>query len=409
MISSAVHADGRYPDPRPQASLGSPRVLVVGAGSHFLSGMSHYTVRVTNALASRFETAAVPMRRLLPRAFYPGRSRVGRMTTWVEYSKTVVVLPSVDWYWIPSLVLAARSILKWRPQVVVFQWWTGTVAHTYLVIALIARLIGARVVVEFHEIQDTGEERVPLAKHWVAAIGRIYFRLAAAFVIHSDADRGPLHARYGLLSTPCAVIPHGPLDHFSQRSEYRTASVQAIREAPTDAINLLFFGVIRPFKGLEDLVRAFDLLSPTEVKDYWLTVVGETWEGWDLPVQLIEQSRYRSRITLVNRFVSDDDVVSHFAGADAVVLPYHRSSASAPAHVTMSNGLPLIITEVGGLPAAVGAYEGAILVPPKNPEQIRDAIRRLPPLRGQRFSDPHSWEHTVNQFSELFDEIRRSA
>ena len=127
--------------------------------------------------------------------------------------------------------------------------------------------------------------------------------------------------------------------------------------APPDALNLLFFGIIRPYKGLEDLVRAFDLLDDEEVTRYWLTVVGETWEGWDLPIRLIQSSRHRTRITLVNRFVDDDEVIAHFAGADAVVLPYHRSSASSPAHVAMSNGLPLVITAVGGLPAAVADYE----------------------------------------------------
>ena len=382
-----------------------PRVLVVGAGTHFLSAMSHYTVRVTNSLAAKYRVAILPMKRLLPKFLYPGRSRVGRTPTWVGYSATVAKMPAVDWFWIPSLLLAVRSMWKWRPQVVIFEWWTGTVAHSYLVLAVVARLMGASVIVEFHEIQDTGETRIPLAKYWVSLLGRLCFRTASAFVIHSEVDREPLHARYGLASTPCVVIPHGPLDHFSPKSEYRAPTLGALREAPEEALNLLFFGVIRPFKGLEDLIRAFEMLNPSEVDGYWLTVVGETWEGWDLPVRLIEASRYRSRITLVNRFVSDDEVVASFAGADAVVLPYHRSSASAPAHVTMSNGLPLVITSVGGLPAAVADYEGAILVPPHDPEALCDAIRRLPALRGGRFADPHTWDRTVKQYGELFEQI----
>lgn len=382
-----------------------PRVLVVGAGSHFLSGMTHYTVRITNALAERYPTAALPMRRLLPKFLYPGRSRVGRTPTWVEYSNNVVVLPPVDWFWFPSLLAAARSLLRWRPTVVIFEWWTGTVVHTYLVVAVLARLLGASVIIEFHEVQDTGEQNVPLARHWVSGMGRLCFRTAAAFVIHSESDRKPLHARYGLERTPCVVVPHGPLDHFAAASDYREAAVTPIREAPPDSLNILFFGVIRPFKGLEDLVRAFDMLPPHEVGTFWLTVVGETWEGWDLPIELIEASPYRSRITLVNHFVSDDDVVAYFAGADAVVLPYHRSSASAPAHVTMSNGLPLVTTAVGGLPTAVSDYEGAIVVPPKDPQRLRDAILELPALRGKRFADPHSWARTVDHFTTLFAQI----
>ncbi len=144
------------------------------------------------------------------------------------------------------------------------------------------------------------------------------------------------------------------------------------------------------------------------MKRYWLTVVGETWEGWDLPIKLIQSSRHRARITLVNHFVDDDEVVAHFAGADAVVLPYHRSSASSPAHVAMSNGLPLVITAVGGLPAAVADYGGAILVPPHDPVALRDALRRLPDLRGRRFGDPHSWDRTVTMYGQLMEQIDHS-
>ena len=147
------------------------------------------------------------------------------------------------------------------------------------------------------------------------------------------------------------------------------------------------------------------MFDDQEVQRYWLTVVGETWEGWDLPIRLIQSSRHRARITLVNRFVDDDEVVAHFAAADAVVLPYHRSSASSPAHVAMSNGLPLVITAVGGLPEAVADYEGAILVPPCDPVALRDAIRRLPDLRGRRYRDPHSWDRTVTCYEELMGRL----
>ena len=124
-----------------------------------------------------------------------------------------------------------------------------------------------------------------------------------------------------------------------------------------------------------------------------------------MPIRLIERSRHRARITLVNRFVADDEVIAHFAAADAVVLPYHRSSASSPAHVAMSNGLPLVITAVGGLPEAVADYQGAILVPPRDPVALRDAIRRLPELRGRRYRDPHSWDRTVTRYGELMTRI----
>jgi glycosyltransferase involved in cell wall biosynthesis len=223
-------------------------------------------------------------------------------------------------------------------------------------------------------------------------------------VIHTESDLADLQSRYRLGGRPVAVIPHGPYDHHLAAPDEDRSGLD-LREAPAEAINLLFFGVIRPFKGLEDLVNAFNLLSNEAVEGFWLTVVGETWEGWTLPLELIERSPHRDRITLVNRYVHDDEVAAWFGAADAVVLPYHRSSASGPAQTAMSHGLPLVLTEVGGLPAAVAGYDGAILVPPHDPVAIARAFERLPEMRGVAFADPHSWARTLDRYDELFGVI----
>jgi glycosyltransferase involved in cell wall biosynthesis len=367
--------------------------------------MSYYTIRITNALAERFAVAAIPMRQLIPTFLYPGRSRIHSTTTQIAYEQSVDEFDGVDWFWVPNLFRDCRRLVRWKPDFVVFQWWTGAVLHSYLAIAAVARFTGSKCIVEFHEVQDTGEARIAFARGWVSILGRPFFGMASAFVIHSEADRDVIERQYRVGSRPCEVILHGPLDHHAARESEEGAPALVPRAAPMAAFNLLFFGLIRPYKGLEDLVQAFDDIDEAEIEGYWLTVVGETWEGWDLPIEKIAKSRYRDRITLVNRFVDDAEVIAHFAQADGVVLPYHRSSASSPAHVAMSNGLPLVITDVGGLPEAVADYKGALLVPPHDPTALREAIRRLPGLRGQRFEDPHTWDRTVDSYGDLFDRL----
>ncbi len=375
-------------------------ITVVGAGTRFLSGMSYYTIRLANAFATRHRVSVITMRRLLPARFYPGRARVGAALTRLEYEPAIAVHDGVDWFWLPSLLGALFGLVRRRPGVIVFQWWTGTVLHSYLALTVIGRLLGSRVVIEFHEILDTGEDAIPFARQYVNAIAPIFVRLASGYVIHSDSDLATLQGRYRLGGRPVAVIPHGPYDHH--RVMPASMGAPSVREAPAEALNLLYFGVVRPFKGLEDLVEAFNALPAEAIEGYWLTVVGETWEGWTLPFELIERSPYRDRITVVNRYVHDDEVAAWFAAADAVVLPYHRSSASGPAHTAMSHGLPLVITEVGGLPAAVAGYDGAILVPAHAPAALAEAIQRLPAMRGVAYQDPHSWSRTLDRYDELF-------
>jgi glycosyltransferase involved in cell wall biosynthesis len=380
------------------------RILVVGSGTRFLSGISVYTLRLANALAaSGARVSLLTMRQLLPTRLYPGRDRVGTQLTELERDPRVRMFDGIDWYWLPSMLRAVRWVLGERPEVMVLQWWSGTVLHSYLALAVLARLRGTRIVIEFHEVLDTGELRLPLVKPYTALVGSAVVRLADAFVVHSEFDRDLLATHYRLGRRPVTIVRHGPYDHYSGTADHEARAV--LREAPAGTCNLLFFGVIRPYKGLEDLIDAFDQLTEAEVHGYWLTVVGETWEGWTLPAQKIAASRWRSRITFVNRYVHDNELDGYLGGADAVVLPYHRSSISGPLHVAITYGLPIVMTNVGGNAEAAGDYEGLRLVPVGDATAIAEQIRQLPALRGRRFANPYSWQASAEAYGRIADTL----
>ncbi|HXD55929.1 MAG TPA: glycosyltransferase [Solirubrobacteraceae bacterium] len=370
-------------------------IVVVGSGTRFISGVSHYTRYVACALEERERVAVILMRRLIPRAFYPGRARVGDDTLTDErYPASMPVFDGVDWYWLPSIVTALRFLRRERPRAVLFQWWTGSVLHTYLALALLARMLGATVLVEIHELQDTGEAGMAPARGYVRRFGGRLMALADGFVVHSEFDREALAGSYPLGRREVRVVRHGPYSH------YAVAEAAPRREAPTNAKNILFFGTIRPYKGLEDLVRAFELLA-AEDDEVWLTVVGETWEDWNEPSRLIAASRFKDRITLVNRYVSDTEASEWFAGADVVALPYRRSSASGPLHLSMDAGLPVVLGDVGGLREAAEGYTGAVLVAPADPPALCTGLREAIALMGTSHPDPTSWRENARAVLEL--------
>jgi glycosyltransferase involved in cell wall biosynthesis len=379
------------------------RVCVVGSGTRFLSGISTYTTRLANALADHHQVTLVTMRGLLPRRFYPGRERVGQDLSDLRLDPRIDRFDGIDWYWIPSMLRGLWFVARHRPQVLVLQWWTGTVMHTYLALSLFARILGMRVIVEFHEVvADTGELRNAPARAYIRTLAPLVLRLASGFAVHSTYDENVVRATYRIgQRRPIVVVPHGTYDHYRA---VPGASTPALREAPPEVCNLLYFGVIRPYKGLDDLIRAFDAISPEKVSHYWLTVVGETWEGWTLPGSLIAKSRYRDRITFVNRYLHDTELDGYLRGADAVVLPYRRSSISGPLHVAMAYGLPIVITNVGGNAEAAEEYGGLLLVPPDDPIALSTAIQSLTksPLR---HAYPRPWEQTVSRYNMLFDRI----
>lgn len=363
------------------------RIMVVGSGWQFTSGISYYTCQLSNELAKEHTVAAVLMRGLVPKKVYPGRDRVGvPVNSALDYAPEVSVYDGVDWYGGRPLLNALRFLREFRPQVVVFQWWTGAVLHSYGALAAAARHLGARVVVEFHEVQDTGEQRVPLVRQYVRHGLPRLLRRCAGFVVHSEFDRRALHDAYHLPGVPTVVVPHGPYDHHR--------GIGRLPRPGGAPIRLLFFGTIRPYKGLEDLVAAFEMLCSRRTREFRLRVVGETWERWDLPLDLIRRSPYADRIEVTNRYVDDLEVTAAFAQADIVVLPYRRSSSSGPLHIAMAQGLPTVVTAVGGLVEATRDYAGAVLVEPDDPVALSEGIVAATALIGRGFADARSWDDT---------------
>lgn len=377
-------------------------VCLVGPGWRFTSGISYYTCRLANSMAAdQCDTSVILIRRLLPRLLYPGKRRVGLKRASMEYRADIAVFDGIDWWWGTSLLRAVRFLRERRSKVLLLEWWTAATLHTYLLLALAARVAGVRVVVELHELQDPGEAGLALARRYGHGGLRALIRLAHGCIVHSKADWQLFESNYGPMNVRVALVPHGPYDQYTDVQQTSdpaiAAAIAAVRQAPKsgDVVNLLFFGLIRPYKGLEDLLQVFNALPREEAERLWLTVVGETWEGCTEPAHLIATSPHADRITFVNEYVPDEVVGAAFAHADVAVLPYRRSSSSGILHVAMSWGLPIVVTSVGGLPEAASGYAGAVFVPPADPDMLREGLMKAAALAGQKFPDPRSWHDTV--------------
>jgi len=236
---------------------------------------------------------------------------------------------------------------------------------------------------------------------------KVLLRNVDGHVVHSQYDLDLLRQTYDLPDELVAIAAHGPYDHHGRNAQPDTApdtAPAAGQDAAKDFV-FLYFGVVRPYKGVEDLVAAFDLLPPEVRNRCRLVLVGEKWEGWTAPEQAIAASPNADRIQFTDRYVTDAEVAEHFAHADAVVLPYRRSSSSGPLHIAMSSGLPVIVTEVGGLVEAAGGYEGTRFVPPADPPALAAAMAELPDRPVTRFADPHSWSTTVEAYGQLLRRI----
>jgi glycosyltransferase involved in cell wall biosynthesis len=339
------------------------------------------------------------IRRLVPTRLYPGGARVGHALSDIALPEGIASFNGLDYFWGLSALRAVRFLRQQRPQVIVLQWWTGTVLHSYLLLSAAARWLGAQVVIEFHESLDPAEQGYPLLAAYVRHMSPWLFSKCAAFVVHSESDRALVSASYQIDPTRMTVIPHAVYDH-------QLESTRAGKE-PDGVCDILFFGLIRPVKGLDDLLVAFDLLDDAEAQQYRLTVVGETWEGCEPIVEMARSSRHHQRVTVVNRYVSDEEADAFFRRADVVVLPYRSSSQSGVLHMAMGYGLPVVVTNVGGLADAAASYPGAEVVEANSPPALLDGIRRARELTGRTFAFPYRWADSARAYRALADGLLR--
>ena len=200
--------------------------------------------------------------------------------------------------------------------------------------------------------------------------------LVDAHVVHSRFDMQAISSAYPLGSAIMRVIPHGPYNHLvipeSPRAHARIGF----------PYRLLYFGVVRPFKGVEDLVAAFSLLDRDQASQFRLSIVGETWEEWTVPDKAIARSPHADLIERVDRYVSDEELAGYVAQADAIVLPYHRSSMSGPLHIAMSSRAASGRDRGRRAGRSGPGLRRGRARAPEDPAALRDALLRLPRARG---------------------------
>jgi glycosyltransferase involved in cell wall biosynthesis len=225
-----------------------------------------------------------------------------------------------------------------------------------------------------------------------------------AVVAHSEHGAGRLREEVGLDPARVRVIPHGAFDYFTHLSEEKPLPAELERaEGPV----ILFFGLLRPYKGIDTLLRAFRELQGAE-----LWIVGNP--RMDLAPLHRLAAEAPGRVRFVTRFVEDAEVPAIFRRADLVVLPYRDAEQSGVLYTGLAFGKPLVLSSVGGFPE-VAATGAARLVPPEDPDALAKALDELTadPEARERLAvaaraaaaGPYSWDSIASRTLALYEEL----
>jgi glycosyltransferase involved in cell wall biosynthesis len=194
---------------------------------------------------------------------------------------------------------------------------------------------------------------------------RALLRRVDAILVHSSEDAA---AACNLSSKPVlqAALPA----HFPEGPNSEPSEAPSKREVKN---SLLFFGLVRPYKGLDVLLRAMSLATARP----HLVVAGEFWQSENEVRSLIAQLRLSSRVTVRPGYVNAADIPSLFRAADALVLPYRHATGSQNTYLAFRYGRPVIATRTGALADSVQNGVNGIVCEPDNVNDLARAIDRF--------------------------------
>jgi glycosyltransferase involved in cell wall biosynthesis len=339
------------------------RLALVGPTYPFRGGIAHYTTLLCNALRERHQVLFCSLKRQYPQWLFPGRSDrdPSQVRPQVDCEYTIDPLNPLSWW------RTFQRIQQEEAEMVIFQWWVPYWAFPFAAIASLARhRTSTRVLFMCHNV-------LPHERHLGDAfLTKLALSQGHSFIVHAQKERSMLERLLpGRLVRRTAFPTYAPLADTSL-SRQMARSGLGIAD---DQQMLLFFGFVREYKGLRYLLLAMpEVLDVLPMAHLW--IVGEFWDDPFPYQQLIHSLEIEEHVTIVNRYVPNEELPRYFQSADIVVLPYIDATQSAVVQLAYGFGRPVITTDVGGLREVVQEGLTGLLVPPGDSSTFAQAIIR---------------------------------
>ncbi|MGL5959845.1 MAG: glycosyltransferase [Bacteroidales bacterium] len=332
------------------------KISIVSPFFPYRGGIAEFSNRLFDALTEQgVQVQAITFKRMYPDFLFPGKTQYVENSTKPVNAKALQILDSINPL---SYFHTAARIRQYAPDVLILSYWMTFFIPIYLIIALLLRK-KMKVVVLFHNL-------IPHEPHFYdKPLLRIFTKtIDAAITLSRSVEK---EFRGATQHKPIHFSPHPLYDHFGSKvDKFAARKKLGLHETKK---TLLFFGLIRDYKGLDWLLEAFGKLP----KDYQLIIAGEPYVDFEKYRKQIAALPNAENIVCHARYIADDEVPNFFSAADVCILPYKSATQSGITSIAYHFDLPIIATNVGGLHETVREGQTGIVVAP-SPNEIHKGI-----------------------------------
>jgi len=383
------------------------KICLVAPVTRWRGGIHQYSVQLANNLAKTNEVQAVSYKSMFPRWFYPGESV--KQSGEIAVSEGIAIHEILKYHSVMSSFKAARIINNSiRPEVVDIQWFVPQ--HGFILIPLILLLkywfrSKAKVLLTVHNVLPH-ERRL-----FDGLFSRLAFRFSDRLLVHAEKLREEAVQHFRQDPRKIVVVPHGICaDAAVAYGKCEARARLGIKQKHV----LLFFGFVRPYKGLNDLIGAFERV--VERFDVALLIAGEFFSGLAQCREALRNKGLLERTYLFPRYISSEEVPVYFAAADLLIQPYVKfSGQSGVTQTAYLHSVPVIATDVGGLPELVVHGKTGTIVQAQDPTGLASAIetllvdddrRRQYGLNGKKLLETElAWDRVTQTLVEIYAEL----
>ena len=342
------------------------KIVLVGPAYPFRGGIAQYGQVLCLRLNQAGHNAVmVSFKRQFPRLLFPGKTQMDPSQERLPVTTYPVFAPLNPFSWWQSY----RRIKGENPDVVLFNWFNPFFGPGFWILGRLCKR-RARIVFLLHNVIP--HEAYPGSRF----LTRLALRTGKYFIAHGRSVEQDLyqwlpeiHKEY------VAVSPHPIYDCYEP---FQGTTAQAREALGINASKvLLFFGLVREYKGLQLHVKAMPGLLRRAGKEVHLMVVGEFYEDRKPYDDLIARLGIGEQVTIHDAYVPNEEVGRYFAAADVAVLPYKSATQSGIIQMAYHLECPVITTDVGGLGEVVESGKSGFVVPPETPDAIVEAVEKF--------------------------------
>ena len=334
------------------------KIILIGTAHPFRGGLASFNERLmTQFQEEGHEVMILNFTLQYPSFLFPGKTQFSDSPAPENLHITRQVNAINPFSWIRN----GLFLLSQKPDIILFKYWLPFMAPCFGVISMIA---GWRKSIKRLAILDN---IIPHEKRFLDALLTSFFVwnidafLAMSHSVASDVKRFTLKKK-------CVLSPHPLFDNFGPPVDKMVArNYFGLNE---DEKVLLFFGFIRPYKGLDLLIEG---LAKTKSENVKLIIAGEFYTDEKPYFDLAKKWEIEDKLIWKNHFISNEEVGLYFCAADLVVQPYKHATQSGVTQIAYHFEKPMIVTDVGGLAEIVPDGISGYLVSP-NAEEIAAKI-----------------------------------